>query len=68
MGGSSSGLTLQLRGTLRGHNGWVTQIATNPKDENILISASRGKNYQDKVLYWYYLHLTCFFIHFFCCR
>jgi len=38
-----SGLTLQLRGTLRGHNGWVTQIATNPKDENILISSSRDK-------------------------
>lgn len=44
MDGGGSGLTLQLRGTLRGHNGWVTQIATNPKDENILISASRGKN------------------------
>nr|CAI5818649.1 unnamed protein product [Callosobruchus analis] len=23
--------TLQLKGTLLGHNGWVTQIATNPK-------------------------------------
>jgi len=43
MDGSGSSLTLQLRGTLRGHNGWVTQIATNPKDENILISASRDK-------------------------
>lgn len=35
--------TLQLRGTLIGHNGWVTQIATNPKDPDTIISASRGK-------------------------
>lgn len=35
--------TLQLRGTLLGHNGWVTQIATNPKDPDTIISASRGK-------------------------
>lgn len=35
--------TLQLRGTLVGHTGWVTQIATNPKDPDTIISASRGK-------------------------
>jgi len=35
--------TLQLRGTLIGHNGWVTQIATNPKDPDTIISASRGE-------------------------
>ncbi|KNC31289.1 Guanine nucleotide-binding protein subunit beta-like protein [Lucilia cuprina] len=35
--------TLQLRGTLLGHNGWVTQIATNPKDPDTIISASRDK-------------------------
>ena len=35
--------TLQLRGTLIGHSGWVTQIATNPKDPDTIISASRDK-------------------------
>ncbi|KNC28477.1 Guanine nucleotide-binding protein subunit beta-like protein, partial [Lucilia cuprina] len=35
--------TLQLRGTLLGHNDWVTQIATNPKDPDTIISASRDK-------------------------
>lgn len=35
--------TLQLRGTLRGHNGWVTQIATNPKYPDMILSSSRGK-------------------------
>lgn len=34
--------TLQLRGTLRGHNGWVTQIATNPKYPDSILSCSRG--------------------------
>lgn len=34
--------TLQLRGTLRGHNGWVTQIATNPKYPDMILSSSRG--------------------------
>merc|ERR1712029_508519 len=31
--------TLQLRGTLEGHAGWVTQIATNPKYPDIILSA-----------------------------
>mgnify|MGYP000049983504 CR=1 FL=1 len=35
--------SLQLRGTLRGHNGWVTQVATNPKYPDMTLSASRGK-------------------------
>lgn len=35
--------TLQLRGTLLGHNGWVTQIATNPKDPDTILSSSRDK-------------------------
>ncbi|GFG29629.1 hypothetical protein Cfor_10449 [Coptotermes formosanus] len=35
--------TLQLRGTLRGHNGWVTQIATNPKYPDMILSCSRGE-------------------------
>lgn len=34
--------TLQLKGTLIGHSGWVTQIATNPKYPDMLISSSRG--------------------------
>jgi len=33
---------LTLRGTLKGHNGWVTQIATTPQDPNQILSASRG--------------------------
>ncbi|EEC16032.1 guanine nucleotide-binding protein, putative, partial [Ixodes scapularis] len=34
---------LELKGTLRGHNGWVTQIATNPKFPETVLSASRDK-------------------------
>lgn len=35
--------TLQLRGQLVGHSGWVTQIATNPKYPDMILSSSRGK-------------------------
>ncbi|KAE9531268.1 hypothetical protein AGLY_010474 [Aphis glycines] len=35
--------TMQLRGTLRGHNGWVTQIATNPIHTDMILSCSRDK-------------------------
>lgn len=35
--------TLQLRGNLYGHSGWVTQIATNPKYPDTILSSSRGK-------------------------
>jgi hypothetical protein len=34
---------LTLKGTLEGHNGWVTQIATNHNFPNMILSASRGK-------------------------
>ena len=33
---------MTIRGTLKGHNGWVTQIATTPQDPNAILSASRG--------------------------
>jgi guanine nucleotide-binding protein subunit beta-2-like 1 protein len=35
--------TLQLKGTLIGHSGWVTQIATNPKYPDMILSSSRDK-------------------------
>merc|ERR1711970_1181880 len=35
---------LSLRGTLEGHNGWVTQIATNPKYPDMILSSSRDKS------------------------
>lgn len=34
---------LTLSGTLKGHNGWVTQITTTPQDPNQILSASRDK-------------------------
>eukprot|EP00735_Rhodelphis_limneticus_P008930 TRINITY_DN2396_c0_g1::TRINITY_DN2396_c0_g1_i1::g.20653::m.20653 TRINITY_DN2396_c0_g1::TRINITY_DN2396_c0_g1_i1::g.20653 ORF type:complete len:333 (+),score=97.41,sp/P25387/GBLP_CHLRE/73.58/1e-169,WD40/PF00400.27/6.3e-08,WD40/PF00400.27/4.1e-11,WD40/PF00400.27/1.2e-11,WD40/PF00400.27/2.9e-09,WD40/PF00400.27/2.3e-09,WD40/PF00400.27/9e-05,WD40/PF00400.27/0.00091,Cytochrom_D1/PF02239.11/0.046,Cytochrom_D1/PF02239.11/0.56,Nup160/PF11715.3/15,Nup160/PF11715.3/0.67,Nup160/PF11715.3/3.3e+02,eIF2A/PF0866 len=36
--------TLTPRGELRGHNGWVTAIATSVEDSNLLISSSRDKS------------------------
>ncbi|XP_067011263.1 small ribosomal subunit protein RACK1 [Anabrus simplex] len=36
--------SLVLRGTLRGHNGWVTQVATNPKYPDMLLSSSRDRS------------------------
>lgn len=33
---------LVLKGTLKGHNGWVTQIATNPQIPDKILSGSRG--------------------------
>lgn len=33
---------MTLRGTLKGHNGWVTQIATTPQFPDMILSASRG--------------------------
>jgi guanine nucleotide-binding protein subunit beta-2-like 1 protein len=35
--------TLILRGTLKGHSGWVTALATTPQYPNMLLSASRDK-------------------------
>jgi len=34
---------LVLKGTLKGHNGWVTQIATNPQNPDTILSSSRDK-------------------------
>jgi len=34
---------MTLRGTLEGHGGWVTQVATNPNYPEMLISSSRDK-------------------------
>jgi len=36
--------TLMLKGKLRGHTGWVTQISTNPKFPNMILSSSRDKS------------------------
>jgi len=41
-------LHLQLKGVLKGHSGWVTQIATNPRFPEMIVSASRDK----KVMLW----------------
>uniref|UniRef100_A0A1I8IY54 Small ribosomal subunit protein RACK1 n=1 Tax=Macrostomum lignano TaxID=282301 RepID=A0A1I8IY54_9PLAT len=35
---------MQYKGQLIGHNGWVTQIATNPQFPNMILSASRDKS------------------------
>lgn len=35
---------MTLRGTLQGHGGWVTQIATTPLFPDVLLSASRDKS------------------------
>uniref|UniRef100_A0A8C5EMM7 Small ribosomal subunit protein RACK1 n=1 Tax=Gouania willdenowi TaxID=441366 RepID=A0A8C5EMM7_GOUWI len=32
---------MTVRGTLKGHNGWVTQIATTPQYPDMILSASR---------------------------
>uniref|UniRef100_A0A8C5MTR5 Small ribosomal subunit protein RACK1 n=1 Tax=Leptobrachium leishanense TaxID=445787 RepID=A0A8C5MTR5_9ANUR len=34
---------MTLRGTLNGHNGWVTQIATTPQFPDMILSSSRGE-------------------------
>lgn len=34
---------MKLEGQLRGHNGWVTQIAASPVYKNMLVSSSRDK-------------------------
>lgn len=33
---------LILKGTLKGHSGWVTALATTDQDANMVLSASRG--------------------------
>jgi len=37
------GEQLTLRGTLFGHGGWITSIATTAEDPNMILSASRDK-------------------------
>jgi guanine nucleotide-binding protein subunit beta-2-like 1 protein len=37
------GENLTLRGTLTGHGGWVTAIATTPEDPNMILSSSRDR-------------------------
>lgn len=44
--------TLALRGTLKGHNDWVTSLATTPEDPNLLLSSSRDKS----VIVWSLTH------------
>lgn len=39
----STNEVLVLRGTLEGHNGWVTSLATSAGQPNLLLSASRDK-------------------------
>lgn len=36
---------MTLRGTLVGHKGWVTKIATTPAIPEMILSASRGEHY-----------------------
>jgi len=48
---------VKLTGTLSGHSGWVTQIATSPEAPKIFLSASRDKtiivwNYSDETNSW----------------
>ena len=38
------GESVQLCGTMKAHSGWVTQIATNPKFPDTILSASRDKS------------------------
>lgn len=35
---------MELRGTLVGHGGWVTQIATTQEVPDMILSASRGES------------------------
>jgi guanine nucleotide-binding protein subunit beta-2-like 1 protein len=44
--------TLTLRGTLKGHNDWITSLATTPEDPNLLLSSSRDKS----VIVWRLTH------------
>lgn len=50
---------MTLKGTLKGHQGWVTQIATTPRYPDMIISSSRGekkhlKNYRIINYYLFY--------------
>lgn len=41
---ATSNEKLELKGSLIGHNGWVTQIATNSRYPDLLLSSSRDKS------------------------
>lgn len=43
--------SIQLHGILKGHDGWVTSLATSPESPNMLLSSSRDKS----IIVW---HLT----------
>jgi guanine nucleotide-binding protein subunit beta-2-like 1 protein len=47
-----SGESMTLRGTLVGHNDWVTSLATTPEDPNLLLSSSRDKT----IIVWSLTH------------
>jgi guanine nucleotide-binding protein subunit beta-2-like 1 protein len=49
-----SGDSLTLRGTLVGHNDWVTSLATTPEDPNLLLSSSRDKT----IIVWSLTHAS----------
>jgi len=36
--------TLQLKGVLKGHNGWVTSIATTPESSDMILTAGRDRS------------------------
>lgn len=42
---------MRLRGTLKGHSGWVTQIATTAANPDMILSASRGEQNKQVKLY-----------------
>ena len=44
------GEQMTLRGTLQGHEGWVTQIATTPQYPDVILSASRGRYFVSRGL------------------
>uniref|UniRef100_A0A4W3HS90 Small ribosomal subunit protein RACK1 n=1 Tax=Callorhinchus milii TaxID=7868 RepID=A0A4W3HS90_CALMI len=41
---------MTLRGTLKGHKGWVTQIATTPQFPDMILSASRVDELRQEVI------------------
>ena len=56
---------MTLRGTLQGHAGWVTQIATTPQRPDMILSASRGKVYAMSSMSVMLAHCQCVM---FCCH
>lgn len=53
---------MTVRGTLKGHNGWVTQIATTPQFPDMILSASRGKRFSARYK-WSAIWLTPSMLH-----